>query len=505
MSDNRIEFAKKNIRTSIICQVITVLCGIIVPRYMLIAFGSEVYGATASITQFLAYITLIEGGIGGVARAALYEPLAQKDTETISLIFNEVKRFFFIVGIIFIVYASVIAVTYKSISNIECIDWLTSCILVLVISISTCGQHFIGISNAILLQAAQRVYVTNVVSVISILINTIFVIVLIRMGCGIIVVKLVSSCIFVVKPIVLCIYVRKTFGLQKQKNNVKYLSNKWSGLGQHIAFFLHSNVDIVILTLIGNLKLVAVYSLYSMVISNMQSIIVAFSSGMEALFGDMLAKREHKMLNKTFSMYEMYISNITIVLLSTTLVLIVPFIELYTTGIDDVNYTEPLFAVFFVLATMIYCTRQPYHASVMAAGRFKETNVAAYGEVIINLLLSIILVSRWGLVGVAVGTFIAVFFRYIYYVVYVSKNIIYRDIKASVKQVGINIVILVITCAGGKLWSSANVIENYTDWAISGVVVMIIAIGCTVIVNLCVYRKAYIEFLHKMLRVKKNV
>lgn len=73
--------AKLNIVMSLMTQIVAMLCGFVIPQLMISAFGSEAYGATSSITQFLAYITLLEGGIGGVARAALYKPLADHDTE----------------------------------------------------------------------------------------------------------------------------------------------------------------------------------------------------------------------------------------------------------------------------------------------------------------------------------------------------------------------------------------------------------------------------------------
>ena len=62
MADNRQTRAKKNIAVSLAGQIVTLICGLIVPGAMIRAFGSEAYGATASITQFLAYITLLEGG-----------------------------------------------------------------------------------------------------------------------------------------------------------------------------------------------------------------------------------------------------------------------------------------------------------------------------------------------------------------------------------------------------------------------------------------------------------
>ena len=87
-------YVKLNISVTLMCRIITILCGVIVPKIFLDAFGSEAYGAAASISQFLAYITLIEGGIGGVARAALYKPLSENDVYGVSLIVKEIRHFF---------------------------------------------------------------------------------------------------------------------------------------------------------------------------------------------------------------------------------------------------------------------------------------------------------------------------------------------------------------------------------------------------------------------------
>lgn len=59
--------SKLNILTQLLNQLVTTACGILIPRILLAAYGSEAYGISASIAQFLSYITLFEGGIGGVA------------------------------------------------------------------------------------------------------------------------------------------------------------------------------------------------------------------------------------------------------------------------------------------------------------------------------------------------------------------------------------------------------------------------------------------------------
>ena len=67
-----------------------------------------------------------------------------------------------------------------------------------------------------------------------------------------------------------------------------------------------------------------------------------------------------------------------------------------------------------VLASFIYIIRLPFQNIVIAAGKFKETNAASFGEAGINIVISIICVQFFGIVGVAIGTCVAVTFRYFY-------------------------------------------------------------------------------------------
>ena len=379
MGDKRKKRAKLNIIFSLLKQFVTLVCGLIVPKLMLSTFGSEVYGATASIAQFLAYITLLEGGIGGVTRAALYEPLANKDMETVSVIMAEVQKFFRIVGYIFAGYVIVLACSFKHIAHLTALSWTASFVLVLVISISSFAQYFIGISYAVLIQSAQKVYVTDTIALCATIANTVLTVICIRLGFDIIAVKLVSSMVFVVRPVIMLLYVKSHFSLKTVKNpKTNYLSQKWTGLGQHIAYFIHTNTDVVVLTALANLNLVAVYAVYNMVVSQIQNITTAFTSGAESLLGNMLAKKEQDLVNKTFNTYETMVSIVSTILFGTTFVMIVPFVRLYTVGISDTNYIHPLFSILLICASVLFCWRLPYHALVLAKGHYKETKIGAY-------------------------------------------------------------------------------------------------------------------------------
>lgn len=101
----RISQTKLNIAGSVLLQIVSGICGLVLPRFILQQFGSEANGLVASVTQLLSYAVLLEGGIGGVMRAALYKPLAYEDDAGVSGIFYHISRTFKRIAVIFLGFA----------------------------------------------------------------------------------------------------------------------------------------------------------------------------------------------------------------------------------------------------------------------------------------------------------------------------------------------------------------------------------------------------------------
>ncbi|MBR6123433.1 sugar isomerase, partial [Candidatus Saccharibacteria bacterium] len=80
--------------SAISLQIVTIVCGFILPRFLLQYYGSAVNGLISSITQFLGFITLAECGIGAVVQSALYKPLSCNDYLGVSRIIVSAEHFY---------------------------------------------------------------------------------------------------------------------------------------------------------------------------------------------------------------------------------------------------------------------------------------------------------------------------------------------------------------------------------------------------------------------------
>ena len=496
---------KLNTVVSIAQRVVTILCGFILPRLFLKHFGSEVNGLVSSIAQFLSLITIFDSGMGVIIEASLYKPLADGDQAAISRVMTSGQKFYSKLVILLSVYVLGVALIYP---NFVCdrFGFFYTFFLVFAISISHFGQYCIGVTNGLLLSADQKGYINYTASIVTVLLNTGISILLILLNCPVQIVKLASSMVFLSRPIFLALYVKKHYKVNwKEHYETEPIKQKWNGVAQHVAAIVLTDTDVVVLTLFSTLKNVSIYSVYLLVINGIRSLLSATTAGIKPIFGNMIAKEEWKTLNNTFSYVEWGLHTLTTLLFSLVCVLIVPFVKIYTKGVDDANYLLPTFALILSIAYSIYCYRIPYLDIVMAAGKFKETQASAIIEAIINIVVSVVMVFKFGLVGVAIGTLVAMTYRLIYLVFFIRKNILKRNITFFIKN------FLVDAAIFSSIYFLSLVVyrevESVGDWIVLAFTYGGIGLGVVLLFNLLFYRANVIKIWKTLLlpiRKKKS-
>ena len=492
-----------NIITNLVLQLIVIIYGFIVPKIIIQFFGSNVNGLISSITQFLAYITLLESGVGPVVKAALYKPLSKKDNKSISNILYSSEKFFKKIAYIFIVYLIVLAFIYPLLVEKE-FEYLFTFFLVIIISISTFAEYYFGMTYKLYLQAEQKTYIISIIQMITYILSIISIIVLTKLNSSIHIIKLISGLIFVTRPIIQNIYVKRKYNINYENVDRNYkLEQKWDGLAQHIASVVHGNTDVTILTIFSTLSEVSVYIVYLLVLKGINSLIQSFSNGVDASFGDMIAKNETDILNKKFGMYESIYLTVSSILYICTLVLIVPFIRVYTKDIIDANYIRPLFAFFIVISEFAWAIRLPYSSIVLAAGHFKETRKGAWLEAIINITISIILIKKFGITGVAIGTLIAMVIRTIEFIYHTNKYILKRKFVISVRK------ILLVIFETALVLFIVEFVPNfsgytYISWVVYSIIILLITSTIVLPINIMTYKEEFKNLLYIFKNFRKK-
>ena len=483
--------------STLLLEIVTMVCAFILPRLIMVSFGSEYNGIVSSVSQFLSFITLLRGGIGGVTKAALYKPLLENDVVKISGIVKATENFMRKVCYIFIVFLVAFAAIYPLIIKEE-FGWLYTFTLVLILGISTIAQYYFGITYQFLTQADQKQYIYNVLQIGATIVNTALSVVLIRAGLEFRLVKLSTALVFGAIPVLLYFYVHRHYTILKDiPPDTSAINQRWDAFAHQVAAFIHSNTDLVILTVFSDLFQVAIYTVYFMVTNGIKKFVNICSSGIESAIGNLLARKNQDKLSQGIDMYEWLINVVSTSFFTCTAVLIVPFVMVYTRGVTDTDYYQPLLGYLMCIAQFMACVRLPYQNAVEGAGRFKDTRNGAIAEAAINLITTIPLVIYMGCAGAVIGTIAATGFRTVQYAFYASKNIIHRPFGQYIKRMmvsALNIAIVMVPYFVFGVDRRLLIISSYLQWLVYAVAAFALIVLITVIVNWIFYSKTTIMF-----------
>lgn len=487
-----------NTCSSIVNQIVTIICGFILPKLFLVYYGSEVNGLVSSITQFLSFVTFLEMGIGAVVQSNLYTPLASNDVLLLSRIMKSARRFYRIIAAAFSVYIVLLCVFYPLTVH-SSFDTGFTIALIVIISVSSLMQYYFGIVNQILLNADQKSYIPLLLQSSTLIVNTLVCFLLMKLGFSIQIVKLGTAFIYLIRPLGQYFYVKRKYKIDYSVElNDEPIKQKWNGLSQHIAAMVLEHTDVVVLTLFSTLVNVSIYTVYYNVVCGVRRLFSSVIDSLRASFGKFIAKDDFKQLGISFNHMEYVIHFCISIIFSCTFILIVPFVEVYTKGIDDANYIVPVFAMVLTCAYCFYCLRVFYNMLILAAGHYKQTQIAAFIEALINLIISVIAVSKYGLVGVAIGTLVAMAYRVCYLIWYLSKNIVCRPRVMAYKHLVVDCVCIILSIFACYSLKMSN--TNYLHWGFISCITFLTSSLISLLVHLVVYKeesKYYINILKR--------
>jgi len=494
---------KKNAITNILNEFVILIIGLIIPRLIITNYGSDYNGLASSIKQFLSFSVVLRAGVGAVTRAALFKPLAEKNTDAINAIMSATASYMKKIAYILAGAIFVFACIYPFVV-IEEYPWLYSFSMVLVLGVSTFGENYFGIKNIILLQADQKHYIQIIMATMTQILSCVVSVILMNMKVDVLIVYICTAAIFFLRPLMQEIYVRKYYKIDYSvKPDNLALNQRWDAFAQQVAVILNGNISIVLITLLTALKNVSVYTVHNMVVNNIAKLVQAPIMGLGSAFGNMIAKNETENLKKAFSFMEWAVFALTAFMFAVTAVMLTPFVDIYTSSVTDVNYHRPLFGFLIVVVNALSCLRLPYQYLVEAAGRFKQTRNGAILEVVINLCVSIIMLLYFGIVGVIIGALAAGLIRNFQYSWYSTKHILkitpFHAIKNYMVYFG---AMLIAVFVSSHL--SLNGDDNYLVWVLDALVVSVVSFVIVVVVSILFNRQDVIYLYQRFKNIYKS-
>lgn len=428
-----------NIIFGLVSQITTVLIGILLPKFIVGQYGSEVNGLLSSVGQIYVYLALFEAGVGTATTQALYKPIAQQDHDGVNGILAATNTYFKKTGVLYGVTLAASALIYPVFVRSD-ISYINIALIIVLAGAGSVLNYFFYGKYRIFLEASGNSYIVNNVVTLSYLLISIGKLILISQGVSILLVQSMQVLYYVLQMIGIYFFTKKKYGWINVQTECNYaaISQKNSVMVHQISSLIFSNTDVLILTFFSGLKLVSVYTMYNYLFSTLMTLILTVVSSIIYVLGRVYFEDREKYLkyHEAFQIIYLVVGSI---LFTVLYVCVIPFMRLYMAGVTDANYIDPLLPVFFLAMQFLNIMRGPENNLINIAGHFSKTKNRAVIEMSINIIASIICVNIWGIYGVLLGTICALLYRSNDIVIYANHKILNRSVLPAYKRIFINL------------------------------------------------------------------
>lgn len=462
---------KKEIILNFIFTITINLLGFIQNKYFVQYMGIETLGMMKLFSQLLAYLNIIEMGLGSASAFALYKPLAEKNHKQVSIIVNTIESIYNKIGILLLglgILCIPIIPFFMKVSNFSNVIYFYWMLYVLN-TVST----YLFIKYVILFTANQEfLYVRTIQSINIISFKILQVFCIIKFHSFFIYILLL-----ILDNLIQWLFFRKYY--KKKYSYITKVKEKYDGIKNDIKnLFWHKigglvvfNTDLILISKFTDLKVVGIYASYQMICQVLSTIINILLNVLSPKIGKYIAEHTKQEVYIHFKKYNILFCFISIIFTYCMFILIDSFIILWL-GKDFILWKFTLKLICFNLFVNLF--RWNLESFKSGAGFFDDVK-APILESIINLFTSIILGLKLGLDGVIIGTIISnIIVILIYKPILVFKRCFDKGVKDYIKIYGnylILIIISLLSCNFILKFISLKVVNSWFEWIINGVIV----------------------------------
>ena len=477
----------KNLVITFGAYALLLVLNIVVSKVVLVSYGSEVNGLLASVNQLYSYIALLEAGIGIATITALYAPLAQKDKEKINQVCSASVSYYRHVLKWYVCCVIIVSFLWPFVLK-SSIGYWTIFGVIFIQGISNALTFYYTSATTNYLVASGKNYI-NVYIHMGITALTYLSKAAVSLVCGnVLIISIALLGINALKCLIYCVY--KKIACKDLYFDVKadltILKHRNSFLVHEVVSVVFSSTDLVLISILCDLKMASIYAVYSLVTSALSTIIGQVFNSTKYILGDAYHKGNYQKTHDNFN--AIYVT-LVFAIYSVAYILFEPFIAIYTKEIEDINYLIRFLPLLFVLVQLLSACRSVDTILITNAGHAKETINRAVIEAVINLGTSIVLLYFIGIHGVLIGTMLALLYRTNDMIIYANKKILKRSPWKEYKLYLFNFMIFGCAVVLNEILSIQAF--GYLDLLIKAVVVSVLVIASYVVLNLAMFGKTY--------------
>lgn len=431
-SNGKLHRVGYNMIAGLAYQVVALIIGFLLPRLVMEYYGSDVNGELNAIRQMFAYLYLLEAGVGLATTQALYRPVANDDHKSINAILSATNQYYRRTGLIYALIVIAVGVLYPMVADFS-LPRGTVFLYAVLFGFPSVISFWVQGKYNMLLEVDGRNYVRSTINIISQILSGVGKILTLMFTRDIIAMQTMYCVCSLICIVPIMWYVRRHYPWidLSEKPDYKAISQKNSVLVHQLSSVIFNNTDTILLSLFCNFTLVSIYSVYNMFFNKLSELMDLPVNSISFKLGQMF-HTDRGRFSKVFRSYETLYSIINTLCYTAAALFLLPVIRIYTSGITDANYIDPIILIMFAIKSLLGNGKNPYHQIVQFAGEFQRTRWHAIAEMMINIVVTLAAIKAWGIYGCLCGTIAALAFRWIVVTAYAFHSIMHESIKPHI-------------------------------------------------------------------------
>jgi len=407
---SRTSYALRNAQFSILNQVITYIGNFVIRKVFLIVLSTEYLGLNGVFSNILSLLSLAELGFGTAISYSLYKPLAENNEKELKSLMSFAKRFYTIMGIS--VFALGVLITPFLSYIIGDITQVSNVVLIYLMFVLDSSLSYFFIYKRDLIITDQKQYITDINYSILNLVKSIGQIIILLATKNYILYLSCQLFFTLLGNIIVSKYVTKLYPWIMNKETIPLDKDIKSTIVINIkSVFLHRIGNAIVFST-DNLLIAHIFGVISVgLYSNYYLIITALKTTYSRLYGAALAsignlaatsdKQYTKMMFDRINFFGGWLFGWSTICL---VILFNPFIEIWLGKEYLFN-----FPIVIMLSINFYVTgmRESVRTFRSALGVYRYDRYKSIFEASINLVASIILAKKIGIIGIFIGTFLS--------------------------------------------------------------------------------------------------
>ena len=414
MENSRTKNSVLNMVASVAIRVMTLVMAFVSRTVFIYVLGAEYLGLNGLFTNILSFLALSELGLGSAIAFLLYKPIADNDVERMKTVMHFYKRCYVVVGFAILLLGCCLMPFLDSMVTLDQNIPENLYIVFFLFVLQSAVSYFFAAYKQTFVNANQKAYLLGKIEVAFTVVNCvvdIIVLLLLRDFLAYLAFKVI---VVIIKNLVLSRKIDKLYPFLTEKVNTfltkEEIRNVFKDMYSVTVFRLGSVLfnsvsNIVTSAIIGTI-VVGYYSNYTMIVSQVEVLIMLVFNAVAAGIGNVVATESKEKQFAIYKKIDFITSAMYIICTVCSVQLLNSFIRLWLGHIAE-EYVMSQFVVILIAGSMYQnCSCQVLERFRIANGLFKVGRDLQMIGGVINIIMSVVMAKFWGFEGVLISPFI---------------------------------------------------------------------------------------------------